>query len=46
MKKTKLVLLFTAVCLVLNSCAIFHKGCGCPHFGVIKHQPISRSAIA
>jgi hypothetical protein len=22
--------------IVLSSCGIFHKGCGCPHFGAVK----------
>jgi hypothetical protein len=37
MKKNKLVILLGALLLtVASSCGIFHKGCGCPHFGKIK----------
>ncbi|WP_190295241.1 hypothetical protein [Mucilaginibacter rubeus] len=37
MKKNKLVILLGAVLLMAtSSCGIFHKGCGCPHFGKVK----------
>ncbi|WPU98820.1 hypothetical protein SNE26_22655 [Mucilaginibacter sp. cycad4] len=37
MKKNKLVILLGALLLTAgSSCGIFHKGCGCPHFGKIK----------
>ncbi|MFS2188271.1 hypothetical protein ACCC92_16455 [Mucilaginibacter sp. Mucisp84] len=37
MKKNKLVILLGALLLTAgSSCGIFHKDCGCPHFGKIK----------
>lgn len=32
MKKIKLITA-TVLCVVLSSCGIFKKDCGCPHFG-------------
>jgi hypothetical protein len=37
MKKNKLIILLGVLLLTAaSSCGIFHKGCGCPHFGKIK----------
>jgi hypothetical protein len=36
--KNKLLLIGLMVSLLLSSCGIFHKGCGCPHFGVISTE--------
>ncbi|WP_290306214.1 hypothetical protein [Mucilaginibacter flavus] len=37
MKKSKFLILAGAVILLsFSSCGIFHKGCGCPTFGVTK----------
>ncbi len=39
MLKNKVVLLILGgVMISLSSCGIFHKGCGCPHFGSVKTQ--------
>ncbi len=34
--KKKLLLMGLVGLMALSSCGIFHKGCGCPHFGAIK----------
>ncbi|WP_162996620.1 hypothetical protein [Mucilaginibacter celer] len=37
MKKNKLIILLGVLTLMTaSSCGIFHKGCGCPHFGKVK----------
>ena len=37
MIKNKFLLLGLLGLLVLSSCGIFHKGCGCPTFGKVKN---------
>jgi len=36
MLKNKFVIIGLVGLLALSSCGIFHKDCGCPHFGAIK----------
>jgi len=36
--KKKLLLIGLVGLMALSSCGIFHKGCGCPHFGAIKQE--------
>jgi len=36
MLKNKLVLIGLLGMLILSSCGIFHKGCGCPKFSKVK----------
>jgi hypothetical protein len=36
MLKNKFVIIGLLGLLALSSCGIFHKDCGCPHFGAIK----------
>lgn len=36
MKRKKVILIGLLALVSLSSCGIFHKGCGCPHFGAIK----------
>jgi hypothetical protein len=36
MKKSKLLIILAAMLVGTSSCGIFHKGCGCPHFGKVK----------
>jgi hypothetical protein len=42
MKKNKVLFIGILLGLFgLSSCGIFHKGCGCPHFGSLKKAPQS-----
>jgi len=36
MLKNKFILLGAMLLISLSSCGIFHKDCGCPHFGKVK----------
>jgi hypothetical protein len=42
MLKNKFVIIGLLGLISLSSCGIFHKGCGCPHFGKVK--PVSNNA--
>jgi len=36
MLKNKFIIIGAIVLVLFSSCGIFHKGCGCPHFGLNK----------
>jgi hypothetical protein len=36
--KKKLLLIGLLGLMTLSSCGIFHKGCGCPHFGRVNNN--------
>jgi hypothetical protein len=38
MLRNKFAVIALFVLVSLSSCGIFHKGCGCPKFGVIKND--------
>ena len=43
--KRKVILLGLLGLISLSSCGIFHKGCGCPHFGAIKVEKFENLKI-
>lgn len=36
MRRIKYLFIIAAASLGLSGCGIFKKGCGCPHFGMVK----------
>ena len=46
MKKSKFVFLALIGLVVLSSCGLFHKGCGCPTFGKVNHAVPAKPAAA
>jgi hypothetical protein len=45
MMKNKFILLALLGLLVLSSCGIFHKSCGCPTFGKVKYAAPHKSSL-
>jgi len=39
MLKNKVLLSGLILLISISSCGIFHKDCGCPHFGKVKTLP-------
>jgi len=44
MLRNKFIIVGVLALISLSSCGIFHKDCGCPHFGMNKTAPARANA--